>query len=211
MRVVIYGSRPDGHAKVVAELAAEDSSVELVGLIDDFPENAARTLRGLRVVGTGNDLASRRAEDAQGLFLGFGESRGRAAIAERALEAGYELPRLVHRSAEVCPSAELGEGTQVLAMAYIGPDARLGRGVLVNTGAIVEHDSVLEDGVVVGPGATLCGRVRVGHEAVVGAGATILPDIVVGANAVVGAGALVREPVPDATLVAGVPARTMGS
>jgi acetyltransferase EpsM len=208
VRVVLYGSRPDGHAKVIAELAAYDSRLELVGLIDDFAANAERTVRGLSVMGTGDDLvALRERENVQGLLLGFGASRGRAAIAERAVSAGYELPQLVHASAQVCSSALLGDGTQVFAFAYIAADARLGTGVLVNTSAVVEHDARLDDGAVIGPAATLCGRVHVGGEATIGAGATLLPDVKVGERAIVGAGALVREDIPANTLVAGVPAR----
>jgi hypothetical protein len=33
MRVVVYGPRPDGHTKVIAKLAADDSRLELVGLV----------------------------------------------------------------------------------------------------------------------------------------------------------------------------------
>ena len=208
MRTLVYGSRPDGHAKVVVELAGAEPALELVGLVDDHPENAQRTIRGLRVLGSGSELTQLRGgHDA--LLLGFGESVGRAEIGERAEAAGFELPVLVHASATVCASAQLAPGVQVLAFTYVGPDARLGSCALVNTGAIVEHDAVLEDGAVIGPRVTVCGRARVGHEATIGAGATILPDVQIGARAVVGAGALVREDVPASVRVAGVPAQRL--
>jgi UDP-perosamine 4-acetyltransferase len=207
VRTVLYGSRPDGHAKVIAELAVEDGELELVGLLDDFPENAARTVRGLEVLGTSADLHTLRSAHIEAILLAFGESRGRAEAAERVAAAGYALPALVHRTAHVCASARIGDGAQVLALAYIGPDAHIGRGVLVNTGAVVEHDGRIADGVVISPAATLCGRVHVGVDATIGAGATLLPDISVGDRAVVAAGALVREDVQEAMVVAGVPAR----
>ncbi|OAI55369.1 hypothetical protein AYO48_03780 [Gaiella sp. SCGC AG-212-M14] len=209
MKTLVYGSRPDGHAKVVVEIAGAQTGLELVGLVDDYDENAEREVRGLRVLGTGSDLEKLRAGDAQGLLLGFGESVGRAEIGERALAAGFELPALVDESARVCASAQLGEGAQILALAYIGPDTRVGRFVLVNTGSIVEHDAALEDGAVLAPGVCVCGRASVGREATVGAGATILPDVRIGAGAVVGAGSLVRDDVPESTRVAGVPARSL--
>jgi UDP-perosamine 4-acetyltransferase len=209
VKTLVYGSRPDGHAKVVLEIAGAQTGLELVGLVDDYDRNAERTVRGLRVLGTGSELAKLRAGHARGLLLGFGESAGRAEIGEQAVVAGFELPVLVHESAFVCASAWLGEGAQILALTYIGPDAQVGRFVLVNTGAIVEHDAVLEDGAVLAPGVRVCGRVAVGREATVGAGATILPDVRIGAGAVVGAGSLVREDVPERARVAGVPARRL--
>ena len=208
MRVLVYGSRPDGHAKVVVELAGAKPELELAGLVDDYAENAGRTIRELPVLGTGRELPQLRGE-CEALLLGFGESVGRAEIGERATAAGFELPALVHTSAIVCASAQLGPGVQVLALTYVGPDVRVGSCALVNTGAIVEHDAVLAEGAVLGPGVVVCGRAQIGREATIGAGATIVPDVLIGAGAVVGAGALVREDVPDAITVAGVPARRL--
>jgi sugar O-acyltransferase (sialic acid O-acetyltransferase NeuD family) len=209
MKTVIYGSRPDGHAKVVAELAGEDETFELVGLIDDIPSNRERTLAGLHVVGTGADLAELVRNGVEGLLFGFGESRGRAAAVGRAAAAGLELPNLVHRSSLQYPSARIGRGVQIFPLAHVGAGATLGDGVLLNTAAIVDHDVVLEAGAVVLPGARVSGRVRIGRDATVGAGATLLPDVTVGAEAFVGAGAVVLRDVPPGEVVAGVPARPL--
>jgi sugar O-acyltransferase (sialic acid O-acetyltransferase NeuD family) len=209
VKALLYGSRPDGHAKVIVDIAVGQPELELVGLVDDHAENATRTIRGLRVLGTGADLTQLRASAATGLLLGFGQSIDRAAIAAAAVAAGFELPVLVDPSARVSESAQLSAGVQALTLSFVGPDARLGPGVLVNSAAVVEHDCVLEDGAVIGPGAILCGRVHIGREATVGAGATVLPDVSIGARAVVGAGALVRADVAEDATVAGVPARPL--
>jgi UDP-perosamine 4-acetyltransferase len=209
MRTVIYGSRPDGHAKVVAQLAEAQAALELVGLIDDFPENRERVVEGLRVVGTVNDLERLRSSGVEALLMGFGESIGRTRIVERAVAAGLELPDLIHETSVLSSSAVIGRGVQVFSFAHIGANARLGDGVLVNTGAVVEHDVRLESGVVVLPNATLAGRIRVGTDATIGAGATVLPDITIGTGALVGAGAVVVKPVPPGERVAGVPARPL--
>jgi sugar O-acyltransferase (sialic acid O-acetyltransferase NeuD family) len=209
VRAVIYGSRPDGHAKAVAALAAEVGGLELAGLLDDFPANRDRTIGDLRVIGTNEDLPHLRAEGIAGLLIGFGESRGRADIAARALAAGLELPNLVHPSAVVHPTATLGRGVHVFALGHVGPDAVLGEGVLVNTGASVEHDCTVEAGAVILPGARLGGRVHIGREASVGAGAVLLPDVRIGVQAVVGAGAVVLREVAPGTTVVGVPARAL--
>jgi sugar O-acyltransferase (sialic acid O-acetyltransferase NeuD family) len=209
MKTVIYGSRPDGQANVIAELAATQPDLELVGLLDDYPENSGRRVGSLRVIGTGEDFASVRSSGVEALLVGFGESVGRAAIVARALEAGLTLPNLVHGSSTVSPSARLGSGVQVFPFAYVGPNASLRDGALVNTAALVEHDVVLEAGAVILPNATVSGRARVGKDSTVGAGATVLPDVVIGERAVVGAGAVVVREVRPGERVAGVPARPL--
>jgi acetyltransferase-like isoleucine patch superfamily enzyme len=50
---------------------------------------------------------------------------------------------------------------------------------------------------------------QVGHGVSIGSGAVILPGVTIGRSAVVGAGALVTHDVPERTVVAGVPARTV--
>ena len=209
MKTVIYGSRPDGHAKVLAELATRQPGFDLVGLVDVYSENREREVRTLCVLGGGEVLPELQHRGVEGLLIGFGASIGRADVAERASRAGLALPNLVHDLASVSPTAHLGVGVQVLVFAYIGPDVRIGDAVLVNTAAVVEHDVVLEDGVVVLPHATIAGRARIGREATVGAGATVLPDVRVGAAAFVAAGAVVIHDVAPMARVGGVPARAL--
>jgi sugar O-acyltransferase (sialic acid O-acetyltransferase NeuD family) len=207
VRTVIFGSRPDGHARVVIELLAPVAGLLVEGLIDDFPRNADRRIGDLGVIGTSADLPKLVREGVQAAILGFGHGRGRSAIAATLRAAGLELPTLVHPAAHVATSAVLGPGAQVLPGAVVGPGAVLGTGVLLNTAAIAEHDVRLSDGVVVFSGAVLAGRVVVGSDAEVGAGATVLPDVRIGSRAVVGAGATVIGDVDDALTVVGVPAR----
>jgi sugar O-acyltransferase (sialic acid O-acetyltransferase NeuD family) len=206
MRAVVYGSRSDGHARVVIELFAS-AELDLIGLIDDYPENAGRQIAGLVVLGSGRDVQRLANDGIEGAVLGFGAARGRIAVMAAIEQAGLALPILVHQTAQVAASAELAPGCQVLPGATVGPGARIGRGALVNTGAIVDHDVEIGDAAVIGPGVILTGRVTVGIEAEIGAGAVVLPDILLGAQTVVGAGAVVTRDVPAGITVAGVPAR----
>jgi UDP-perosamine 4-acetyltransferase len=206
MRAVVYGSRPDGHARVVIEVFASDE-LDVIGLVDDFPENRTRRIGDIQVLGTGTDLPRLAREGVEGVILGFGVARGRAAVLASIVDAGLALPILVHPTAYVSRSATLDAGCQILPGASIGPGARIGRGVLVNTRAIVEHDAEVATGAVIDPGAILAGRTGVGSEAEIGAGAVLLPDVRVGAGAIVGAGAVVTREVPAGVTAVGIPAR----
>ena len=193
------------------DLLDGDSELTIVGFIDDFAENRAREVRGLGVLGAGQDLGAIAARAGiEGILVGFGDVAGRLEAIQRAREAGLCLPSIIHPSAHLSTSAMLESAGQVLTGAYVGPDAQLGLGALVNTHAVVEHDVVLGAGTVVSPGATLAGRVRLGRSVLVGAGATVLPDRVIGDDATVGAGALVTRDVASGVTVVGVPARPHG-
>jgi sugar O-acyltransferase (sialic acid O-acetyltransferase NeuD family) len=209
VRLALYGSRPDGHARVVLEVLLDGLEHELLGLIDDVPENVQRTVAGLAVIGGGADLGRLRAGGLEGVVLGFGAARGRDSVVAAIAAAALELPTLIHPSAHIASSAHLGPGVQVLPQASVGPGASIGRGALVNTGSIVEHDVVVGEAAVVGPGAVLAGRVRLGGAAEMGAGAVAIPDVEIGARALVGAGAVVTRDVDAGATVAGVPARLL--
>jgi UDP-perosamine 4-acetyltransferase len=207
MRLALYGSRVDGHANVVLDLFGD--AHEFVGLLDDLPENAGRTIGDLGVIGGTADLTRLAGEGVEGVVLGFGAAQGRVAILDAVEAAGLALPTLVHPTAFVTPSAALAPGVQVMPQASVGPNARVGRGVLVNTGATLDHDVVIADGSVIDPGAILTGRVRIGSEVEIGSGATLIPDSTVADRATVGAGAVVTRPVEPGTTVIGIPARPL--
>lgn len=210
MRVVLYGSRLDGHANVVLDLFGGLPELEFIGLLDDWPANSERRIGELAVVGGRDDLPRLAGEGVEGVLLGFGAAQGREDVVAAALAAGLALPTVVHPTAHVAASAELADGVQVLPRASIGPNARVGHGCLVNTGAIVEHDVVLGECSVVDPGAVLTGRARIGRAVEVGSGAVLIPDVEVGDGATVGAGAVVVKAVAAGDTVVGVPARPVG-
>ena len=113
----------------------------------------------------------------------------------------------VHHKAFLSESAELNEGTVVMAQASINAYATIGKHSIVNTGAVVEHHCTLEDFVHVAPNAALAGGVKIGACTHVGIGAVVIENINIGKNCVIGAGAVVLKNIPDFAVVVGNPGR----
>lgn len=199
-----------GHAKVVID-AARAAGRTVLACFDDNPALHGTTLLGVPVEG-GSDAvpAFVEAHDAE-LVLAIGVNRVRQRVVDRlASEVGTaRWATVIHPSAVVAESAEVGEGAVVFAGAVVQPDARIGAHAILNTGASVDHDSVVGAFAHIAPGARLAGGVMLGEGAFVGIGACVIPGRTIGAWAVVGAGAaVVRDLAPGGTYV-GVPAQSL--
>lgn len=132
------------------------------------------------------------------------------------------LPQ-VHSSTYIAPGAhvignvELQEDTSVWFNAVLRGDndkITIGKGSNIQDGTVVHVDEgcpvTVGENVIVGHNVTLHGC-TVENSALIGMGATVLNGAVIGKGALVAAGALVPEGkyVESATLVAGVPAKTV--
>ncbi|ATB43176.1 putative acetyltransferase [Cystobacter fuscus] len=200
-RLVIYGC--GGHGKVVADIAlARGMTVE--GFLDDRALEGKRVF-GLPILGGPAWLEVFRSEVS--VALGIGENRARYRIYKLCERLGMTPVTLIHPTATVAASAQLGAGVVVMAQAVINPDARVANGAIINSGAIVEHDCEIGAFAHLSPNATLGGNVRIGALTHLGLAASVLPGKAVGEETVVGAGAVVTSDIPSRVVVAGVPAR----
>lgn len=205
---ILWGSA--GHAKVLNE-AIRSLGGKVVALFDNRPK-ASSALKGAPLIGGTAEFAAWAAgiPDYRELYglVAIGGARGRDRLAMQKLlvQHGVRVEALLHPLAFVASDAEIGSGTQVLAMAVVAAESRVGAGCIVNHRASVDHECLIADGVHVAPGATLCGCVTVDANTMIGAGAIILPRLHIGRDVIVGAGAVVTKDVSDGLIVAGNPA-----
>jgi len=201
-KLLIIGA--GGHGKVVAEIAKLSRGWNHVSFLDD-KENLSEVV-GLSIVGKCKDYGKLRNE-YEDAFVAFGNNRLRMIWLKMLVDAGYNVPSLVHPASVISPSSKIGHGTVVMAGAVINAEVSIGNGCIINTSSSIDHDCVLQDGVHVSPGVSVGGTVRIGRETWLGIGSSVIHNLSIGSNAVVAAGATVIEQVPDSIMVAGVPAR----
>jgi sugar O-acyltransferase (sialic acid O-acetyltransferase NeuD family) len=201
-----------GHARVVAETALATGRFSRIAFLDDRCSGPAQLPDQLSwpVIGpfaAALDLQIRQQFPAA--LVATGNAGVRLQWLLRLAAAGYELPVVIHPTAWLSPSTQIGIGSMVFAQAAIQAQAVIGSGAILNSGCSVDHDAQLGDGVHICPGARLAGEVQVGHRSWIGIGASVIQQIRIGADVTVGAGAAVVRDLPDGVTAVGVPARVL--
>jgi sugar O-acyltransferase (sialic acid O-acetyltransferase NeuD family) len=196
--LIIVGA--GGHAKVVVA-TARAAGFRVVSIADDARGRWGEQLLGVAVAGpTEPVLRDPRAQ----VVLAIGDNAARRRLAAT---ARCRFVSVVHPTAIVDPTVQLGPGSVVFAGAVIQPDTILGAHAIVNTAASIDHDCRLGEAVHVAPGARLAGNVTLGDAVFLGIGVVVIPGVTIGARTTVGAGAAVVTDLPPDVVAVGVPAR----
>jgi sugar O-acyltransferase (sialic acid O-acetyltransferase NeuD family) len=195
-RLVIVGA--SGHGKVVADIARLTGYGEIV-FLDNDP--SLRECAGWPVLGSDVLLDTLDGD----VFIAVGSGLIRKRLMDG--HPNRSFPVLIHPSAVVAHTVQMGCGTVVMAGAVINPDAVLGRGVIVNTSSSIDHDCSVGNYCHIAVGAHLSGTVTIGEGTWVGAGAIVSNNIGICANCMIGAGAVVVRDIGCSGTYVGVPAQ----
>ena len=94
----------------------------------------------------------------------LGDNGQRLYWTEKLIEAGYQVPAIIHPSAVVSPSAVIGAGSFIMQRAVVNTHTVIEHGVLVNSGAVVEHDSHVARGAHIGLGSVVKANCKIAEK-----------------------------------------------
>ena len=124
-----------GHGKCVKETA------ELIGLfnkIDFLDDNSAEA------IGPWADYEKFSASYSTA-FIAIGNNELRATWFDKLTAAGFNLITLVHPTAYISQSAQIGPGTIVLPMAVLHANVTVKRGNIIGIGTLLDHNVKIDE------------------------------------------------------------------
>lgn len=212
-QIVILGGVGSGVmvAEAIRASAAAGTACELLGFLNDqLPAHSM--LAGYPVLGPFDRW--RNCGPDVGFISAIPNPKQAFVRSQRILSLGIPDGRwasVVHPTACIATDAKIGAGSFVGPFVVVEPGVVAGTHVCLRGHSYISHDVRLGNFVFVGSQATVLGRVVVQDGAFVGAGAVCREHSAIGRFAVAGAGTVVLNPVPDFAIVAGNPARQIGT
>jgi sugar O-acyltransferase (sialic acid O-acetyltransferase NeuD family) len=137
----------------------------------------------------------------------LGDSHAKAKYIDIIKKKGGHFISLVHPTAIVYDTAELGEGVIICPFCIISANVKIGDFTTVQPFSNFGHDSQIGKFCSIESYSFLGGFTQIGDYATLHTRSTILPHIKIGDNAIVGAGSVVIKNVKPNTTVFGVPAK----
>jgi sugar O-acyltransferase (sialic acid O-acetyltransferase NeuD family) len=209
-KVVILGA--GGFAREVLWVFQEDNEVnhrwEVLGFIDENPENHGKIICGLPILGSFDWFQMVDKSEIK-VICGVGSPRTKKYFVEKAEALGLDFCSVIHPNARMSAFVEVGKGTVITAGNIITTQVRIGNHVSVNLDCTLGHDDIVENYCNIAPGAHISGNVTLKEGVDIGTGAVILQGLTIGEWSIIGAGAVVIEDIPDHVTAVGVPARVI--
>lgn len=202
-KIILIGD--SGHSKVIEDCITSNGDVIVAKLDDKYDQQFQD---GSLVKGPISILPELFTVDMK-LCIAIGHNATRKKIVDLLNLPSEIYATIIHKTAIVSDSAEVGFGTVIMPGAVINADSKIGEHVIINSNSVVEHDSVIEDIVHISPGVVLTGNVNVGEGTQLGASSTVIPGKRIGSWTMIGAGSVVITDIGSNVTAVGVPAKVI--
>jgi sugar O-acyltransferase (sialic acid O-acetyltransferase NeuD family) len=187
------------------------SGWRLLGFLDDDPARANTVVDGVAVLGDAD--AVHRWPNALVVVCTGSPTNwwSRARVVARLGLPDARWATLVHTTAVVPRTCEVGPGSVLMAQTVLTTAVRVGAHVHAMPHVVLTHDDTVGEFATLAAGVRLAGGVTVERGAYLGAGAMVREHRRIGAWSLVGMGSVVTRDVPPAEVWAGSPARRLRS
>lgn len=205
MNLVIIGA--GGFAREIFDLAkvcyGADENFSVKGFLSDGPSS----IQEMGYPPVLNNVKDYKVEKGDVFFCAIGNLVDRKKTTEIILEKNGEFINLIHPTAEISPSVELGKGIGIKTFCVLASDVKIQDFSFLQSSVILGHDVQIGKYCQVNSFSFFAGHCKIGNQVAINAGAKLIQNIKVDDQATVGIGSVVIRKVKRGTTVFGNPAK----
>ena len=190
---------------LINDINKNKKEFNLIGIVDDFKKKDTLGDRKW-LIDNKNKLKMEYGEIY--LICTIGDPKIRKKIAQ-SLENVFPFTNLIHPSAKISDTAELGNGIIICPDCIISTDTIISDHVYLNFDVFVGHDARIGKYSNLSPKTCISGHVEIGLCNFFGSSSVVLPNIKIGDNNVIGAGSVVTRNIDSNNTIIGVPGKKM--
>ncbi len=201
-----------GHNTPVFMNLALDCGYEIDGLYHYNDSRTGQFEHGYSILGSFNDLFKKENLTGMNFLLSMGDNKIRTALCSQIVAKGGNVHTLIHPSAVISRFTEISNtGVIISPFVYVQADSKIGANTIILSGVNISHNNLIGANCFIAGGSTIGAYTQVADFVFVGQGVLTISDKVkhIGQGAYIGAGALITTDVPQDTMVAGRPAKSI--
>ena len=144
--------------QVVAEMAQMTGQYTMIAFLDDNPTPEKQEL--FHIVGKISDIESFAGKYTYAIPA-FGNNQARHDLRLKIKQIGLQLPRIIHQTAVISPTAKIENGVIVRENVVISRKVHIKEGCIINIGALIDHGCVIGEDAHIPMGAVVRNNIEV--------------------------------------------------
>lgn len=210
MQIYVLGV---GHSTPLTIELAQDCGYNVAGLYHFRDGRTGETEYNIPIIGTHCELLARDSLAGMNFALSMGDNVIRRQLFEVILAKGGQFPNLIHPTAHISRSVQLGVGVCIDSYAVLQPNTRIGDNTIIRHHVLVCHNSDIGSHSFIAAHSIVGAYLHLEDSLFMGLGSIAISDKVktIGHHAVIGAGSVLTKPVTAYSVMAGNPARCIKS
>ena len=181
----------------------------VIGFYDDDESKQGLKIMGIPVIGKSSDLSDEKIM-GNNFIVAIGNNDLRLKFMLKIINLGGETPTLIHPTAIISPSVQIGNGVYIQANAYLWTKVKVNDFCIISPNVVIAHHTTIGEACLISTMTAVGASIKIKDRVFVGMGSTIVTGIsLIGENTTVGAGAVVLKNLEANSVYAGVPAKKL--